>query len=95
MVNFIENVESQQYYIPPIIAPFSIRKYQVGINTSNNVFRGLENGSFFVMARDLDLSESKDTIYYVYDNFGDLVTHSINIKTGEMDAFTIDCGEWS
>jgi len=47
------------------------------------------------MARDLDLSESKDTIYYVYDNFGDLVTHSINIKTGEMDAFIIDCGEWS
>lgn len=95
MIKFIENIESPQFYIPPTIAPFSIRKYGAGVNTSNNVFQSLEDGAFFVSVKDLDASHSKDSVYFTYDLFGNLITQKIKIKTGEMEGFIIDGGEWS
>lgn len=94
MAEFISNISGQSFYMPPVIAPFSIRKYSAGVNTTNGVFQ-IQDGVFFIMSREVDSDDNKHKIYYIHDNYGIYETRSIDIDSGEVDGFIIDGGEWS
>lgn len=91
---FIENFNGTSFYMSPLIAPLSIRKYSAGINTTNDVFQ-IQDGVFFIMSRLVSTDDNKNKVYFVKDNgqAGWRVS-SINIDSGEIDNFIIDGGEW-
>ena len=92
---FISDVSGQSFYISPVIAPFSIRKYNAGINTTNGAFEQLRDGAFFIMSRVVDSDVTKKKLYFIKDNQGNFDIKFIDADSGEMDGFIIDGGTWS
>ncbi len=96
MINtdFILDAKGDNFYMSPKIAPLSLRKYSVGVNTDNTIFR-IEDGTFFVCTRRVDSEDNKHMVYFVNTDDGNYIMRSFDISTGEMNGFIIDGGEWS
>ena len=75
---------SSEYISYPSTPTVAYRKNHIGLNTES--FNSYEN-AILVAAAGVD---SRDILYFVYED----KYSSVNIKTGEIDGFIIDGGEW-
>lgn len=75
---------SSEYISYPSTPTVAYRKNHIGLNTES--FNSYEN-AILVAAAGVD---SRDILYFVYED----KYSSVNIKTGEIDGFIVDGGEW-